>query len=167
MISIFIDCQYSVINAYAISCQKTSIDTMYSNSMQAQVQSTSMSRPTMMINAASPSSSNNPLGAPSMRPMVAQSPVQASMMVRPAGSPYAISNRAVVYEKNKRSAYSNDLRQQQIAQPGQSHAMVHPNVMSSHPAMMSGTVVSNAGPIRQCDTLISASTHNLFHVMNF
>lgn len=116
----------------------------------------SMQRPPTMMTSAPMSQPNMPMGVPTMRPMVAPSPMQASMipqgaqttmMVRPVGSPYAVVNRAVLYDKNKRSTYSNDLRQQQMPQPGQ--PMAYANVMNSNQTMMPGTVPANASSMRQ------------------
>jgi len=140
---------------------------MYPNPMQQQQQQpSSMQRPPTMMNAAPISQPNTAVGVPTMRPMVAPSPMQASMiqqqqppqssvMVRPGGSPYGVMNRAALYDKNKRSTYSNDLRQQQIIQPGQQPpppSMGYGNVMGPNQTMMSNAVApggGGAGPIRQ------------------
>ncbi len=134
---------------------------MYSNPMQQQQQQSSpMQRPPAMMNAAPIPQPNTAVGVPTMRPMVAPSPMQASMiqqqqssqssmMVRPGGSPYSVMNRATLYDKNKRSTYSNDLRQQQIIQPGQQAPMTYGNVMGPTQTMMPNTVApGGAGPMR-------------------
>jgi hypothetical protein len=131
---------------------------MYPNPMQ---QPSPMQRPPGMMNAAPMPQPNTAVGVPTMRSMVAPSPMQASliqqqqpppqssMMVRPGGSPYGVMNRATLYDKNKRSTYSNDLRQQQIIQPGQQPPMTYGNVMSSNQSMMSNAVAQGGtGPIR-------------------
>jgi hypothetical protein len=135
---------------------------MYPNPMQQQQQQLSpMQRPPTMMNTTSIPLPNTAAGVPSMRPMVAPSPMQASMipqqspqssmMTRPVGNPYGVINRPTFYDKNKRSTYSNDLRQQQqIIQPGQQPQMTYGNVMTPNQTMMSNTIApSGAGPIRQ------------------
>jgi hypothetical protein len=129
---------------------------MYPNPIQQQQQRP----PTMMTGAPIPQP-NTTVGVPTMRPMVAPSPMQASiiqqqqspqssMMVRPGGSPYGIMNRATIYDKNKRSTYSNDLRQQQIIQPGQQSQMAYGTVMGPSQTIMPNTVApGGVGPIRQ------------------
>ena len=83
-----------------------------------------------------------------MRPM--QGPMlQQPMMARPVGSPYGVVNRAMLYDKNKRSAYSNDLRQQPIAPPGQSPQMPYGNAMAPNQSMMSHSLPSAGVPARQ------------------
>jgi hypothetical protein len=128
---------------------------MYPNPMQ---QSSPMQRPPTMMNPASIPQPNTAVGVPSMRPMVASSPMQASMlqqspqssmMVRPVGSPYGVVNRAAMYDKNKRSTYSNDLRQQPMVQPGQQPPMTYGNVMGPSQPMMSSAIPAGAGPMRQ------------------
>ncbi len=129
---------------------------------QQQQQPSPMQRPPTMMNAAPVPQSNTAVGVPTMRPMVAPSPMQAamiqqqqqspqsSMMVRPGGSPYGVMNRATLYDKNKRSTYSNDLRQQQIIQPGQQPQMSYGNVMGPNQTMMPNAVApGGVGPIRQ------------------
>jgi hypothetical protein len=117
-----------------------------------------MQRPPTMMTTAPMSQPNMTMGVPTMRPMVVPSPMPASMipqgapstmMVRPVGSPYAVVNRAVQYDKNKRSTYSNDLRQQQMPQSGQPMPMAYANVMNSNQTMMPGTVPANAASMRQ------------------
>ena len=129
---------------------------MYSNQMQQQPGA--MQRLPTMMTGAPMAQPNMSMGVPTMRPMVAPSPMQASMipqasqpsmMVRPVGSPYNVVNRAVLYDKNKRSTYSNDLRQQQMPQAGQPMPMAYGNVMSSNQPMMSGTMVANPASMRQ------------------
>jgi hypothetical protein len=133
---------------------------MYSNSLQATQQGSPMSRPHAMMNpAAMPSQPNTPGGMSSMRPMVASSPMQVSMLQQSAqspmmaramaGSPYGVANRAVLYDKNKRSIYSNDLRQSSMAQQGPTSQMAYPNPMGPHPTMMPNAVSSMTVPIRQ------------------
>jgi len=129
---------------------------MYPNPMQQQQQQPSpMQRPPTMMNAAPVPQSNTAAGVPTMRPMVAPSPMQAamiqqqqspqsSMMVRPGGSPYGVMNRATLYDKNKRSTYSNDLRQHQIIQPGQQPQMAYGNAMGLNQTMMPDTVVPDS-----------------------
>ncbi|CAF1207596.1 unnamed protein product [Rotaria sp. Silwood1] len=128
---------------------------MYPNPMQ---QSSPMQRPPTMMNPSTVPQPNTAVGVPSMRPMVASSPMQASMlqqppqssmMARPIGSPYGVVNRAALYDKNKRSTYSNDLRQQPMVQPGQQPQMPYGNVMGPSQPMMSNAIPANAGPIRQ------------------
>jgi hypothetical protein len=130
---------------------------MYSNPMQQQP-SSSMQRPSTMMNTAPVPQPNTAVGISSMRPMVASSPMQtsmiqqqSSMMPRPVGSPYGVVNRAVLYDKNKRSTYSNDLRPQPIVQAGQQMQMAYGNVIGSNQAMMSNTVTpgGSGGPMRQ------------------
>ncbi|CAF1099266.1 unnamed protein product [Rotaria sordida] len=136
---------------------------MYSNPMQQQQQQLSpMQRPPTMMNAALIPQPNTTVGVPSMRPMVAPSPIQASMiqqqqspqssmMARPIGSPYGINNRATLYDKSKRSSYSTDLRPQQIIQPGQQQSqMPYGNVIGPNQVVMPNTVaMGGTGPIRQ------------------
>lgn len=136
---------------------------MYPNSMQQQQQ---QQRPPTMMNTAPIPQPNTAVGVSSMRPMVAPSPMQASMisqqspqtsmMVRPGGSPYGVMNRAAIYDKNKRSVYSNDLRQQPMLQPGQQQQppppqMAYGNMMGPNQTMMPNAVAQGAGvgPIRQ------------------
>ncbi|CAF1230578.1 unnamed protein product [Adineta steineri] len=135
---------------------------MYPNPMQQQ-QSSPMQRPLTMMNTTSIPQPNTSVGISSMRPMVAPSPMQGTMlqqqppgMPRPVGSPYGVMNRPTLYDKNKRSTYTNDLRQQPMIQPGQQQQppppMPYGNVMgpNQHQSMMPNTVVSaNPGPIRQ------------------
>ena len=105
-------------------------------------------RPPTMMNAGSVPQPNTAVGGvPSMRPMVPPS----SMMTRPAASPYGVMNRAPFYDKNKRSTYSNDLRQQpQMIQPGQPSQMAYGNVMAPNQNIMPSTVPpGGVGPIRQ------------------
>ena len=113
-----------------------------------------MQRPPGMMNAAPMPPSNTGVGVPTMRPMVAPSPMQASMiqqqqvpspqasmMVRPGGSPYGVMNRAALYDKNKRSTYSNDLRQQPT--------MAYGSVVGPNQSMVSNAVAQGGpGPIR-------------------
>lgn len=118
---------------------------MYPNQMQQ--------RPPGMMHTTSMPQPNQAMGVPTMRSMVAPNPMQtpmiqqqpspqSSMMVRAAGSPYGVMNRAPIFDKNKRSVYSNDLRQQ----PPQ---MGYGNVMGPSQPMMSNAVPSSsAGPIR-------------------
>ncbi|CAF1143374.1 unnamed protein product [Adineta ricciae] len=133
---------------------------MYPNPMQQSQQSPLMQRPTMMINQSAVPQQNPAVGVPTMRPMVASSPMQASMlqqspqpqmMVRPVGSPYGVVNRTPMYDKNKRSVYSNDIRQQPMVPPGQQPGMSYGNVMAPNQSMMHNTIPPNAGggPIRQ------------------
>jgi L-cysteine desulfidase len=78
-----------------------------------------------------------------------QAPPQSSMMIRPGGSPYGVMNRATLYDKNKRSTYSNDLRQQQMIQPGQQPSMAYGNAMGPNQPMMSNAgAQGGTGPIR-------------------
>ncbi len=129
--------------------------------MQQPQQPSPMQRPPTMMNP-SPvvPQPNTAVGVPSMRPMVASSPMQASMlqqppqssmMARPIGSPYGVVNRAVLYDKNKRSTYSNDLRQPPMVQPGQQPQMTYGNVMGPSQPMMSSAIPAGAGggPMRQ------------------
>ena len=101
---------------------------------------------------------NMSMGGPSIRPMVASSPMQvsmiqsspqSSMMARPVGSPYGMVNRAMVYDKNKRSTYSSDLRPPPMGQPGQPLPMGYPPGMVVNPSMMPNPSASGAGPMRQ------------------
>ena len=118
-----------------------------------------MQRPPTMMNPSPMSQPNPGVGVPSMRPMVASSPMQVSMlqqpaqpsmMVRPGGSPYGVVNRAALYDKNKRSVYSNDLRQQPMVQPGQQPPpMAYSNVMGPSQPMMSNAMPAGGGPMRQ------------------
>jgi hypothetical protein len=126
-----------------------------------QQQASPMQRPLTMMNATSIPQPNTAVGVPTMRPMVVPSPMQASliqqqspqssMLSRPVGSPYGVINRATLYDKNKRSTYSNDLRQQQIIQPGQQPQIPYGNVMGPSQAMIPNVVASSGGggPIRQ------------------
>lgn len=129
---------------------------MYGNPMQQQPQ-----RPPTMMNAPPMPPQNPGVGVPQMRPMVAPSPMQVSMlqqqqspqaqmMVRPgAGSPYAMINRAALYDKSKRPGYPTDPRQPPMMQPGQQPPMGYGNVMPPNPAMMPNAVVaSGPSPIR-------------------
>ena len=131
---------------------------MYPNPMQ---QGAPMPRPHIMMNAAPMPQQNSAVGMSSMRPMVASSPMQASMlqqsgqspmMVRPGGgSPYGVVNRAPLYDKNKRSVYSNDLRQSPMVQPGPPpQQMVYVNAPGPHPSMMPNAVPQmGGGAVRQ------------------
>ena len=132
---------------------------MYPNPMQQQA--SPMQRPPGMMNPAPIPPPNTAGGVPTMRSMVAPSPMQASliqqqqqspqssMMIRPGGSPYGVMNRPTLYDKNKRSTYSNDLRQQQMIQPGQQPSTTYGNVVGSNSSMMSNAVVQGGtGPIR-------------------
>jgi hypothetical protein len=113
------------------------------------------------MNSAPVPQPNTTMGVPSMRPMVASSPMQvqilqqspqSSMMVRPVGSPYGVVNRPALYDKNKRSTYSNDLRQPPIVQQGQQPPMTYGNFMGPSQPMMTNVVSSGGGgggPIRQ------------------
>ena len=133
---------------------------MYSNPMQqAQQPPSQMQRPPTMMNPSAMPQPNTAVGVPSMRPMVASSPMQVSMlqqstqpsmMVRPGGSPYGVVNRTALYDKNKRSTYSNDLRQQPMVQPGQQPPpMAYSNVMAPNQPMMSNAIPAAGGPMRQ------------------
>jgi len=131
---------------------------MYPNPMQQSQQASPMQRPSLMMNPSSIPPSNTAVGVPSMRPMVASSPMQASMlqqspqssmMARPVGSPYGVVNRAALYDKNKRSTYSNDLRQQPMGQPGQPPSMPYGNVMAPSQPMMSSAIPAGSGQMRQ------------------
>ena len=131
---------------------------MYSNPMQQPQQSSPMQRPPTMMNPSPMPQPNTSAGVSPMRPMVASSPMQASMlqqssqpsmMVRPVGSPYGVVNRAALYDKNKRSTYSNDLRQQPMVQPGQQPQMAYGNVMTTSQPMMSTAIPAGGGPLRQ------------------
>lgn len=128
--------------------------------MQQPQQPSSMQRAPTMMNPAPIPQPNTAVGSPSMRPMVVSSPMQASMlqqpsqpsmMVRPVGSPYGVVNRAALYDKNKRSTYSNDLRQQPMVQPGQQPLppMPYSNVMGPSQPMMSNAIPAGGGPMRQ------------------
>ncbi|CAF4168292.1 unnamed protein product [Rotaria magnacalcarata] len=119
-------------------------ETMYSSPMQQQ--GSPMQRPPTMMNPIP--QPNTTVGVPSMRPMVASSPMQGSMMVRPAvGSSYATNNRTLVYDKNKRPP---DLRPQQMMQPGQQPPMAYGNTMGSNQAMMPNAVaMGGTGPVKQ------------------
>ena len=128
---------------------------MYPNPMQ---QSSPMQRAPTMMNTAPVPQPNATVGVPSMRPMVAptpmqtnmlQQPPQPSMMPRTIGSPYGAVNRAVLYDKNKRSVYSNDLRQQSMVQPGQQSQMPYGNVVGPNQSMMSNAIATSGGPMRQ------------------
>jgi SWI/SNF-related matrix-associated actin-dependent regulator of chromatin subfamily D len=132
---------------------------MYPNPMQQPQQPPPMQRPPTMMNPSAMPQPNTAVGVPSMRPMVASSPMQVSMlqqptqtsmMVRPGGSPYGVVNRAALYDKNKRSTYSNDLRQQPMVQPGQQPPpMAYSNVMGPSQPMMSNAIPAGGGPMRQ------------------
>ncbi len=126
--------------------------------MQQPQQSSPMQRPPTMMNPSPMPQPNTSVGVSPMRPMVASSPMQASMlqqssqpsmMVRPVGSPYGVVNRAALYDKNKRSTYSNDLRQQPMVQPGQQPQMAYGNVMTSSQPMMTTAIPAGGGPMRQ------------------
>ncbi|CAF3358702.1 unnamed protein product [Rotaria socialis] len=128
---------------------------MHPNSMQQQ---SPMQRPPAMMNSSSVPQPNTAVGVSPMRQMVASSPMQApmlqqspqsAMMARPIGSPYGVVNRAVLYDKNKRSTYSNDLRQQPMVQPGQQPQMTYGNVMGPSQQMMQNAMPPSVGPIRQ------------------
>lgn len=130
---------------------------MYPNQMQPSQQSSPMQRPPTMMNSSSIPPPNTAVGVPNMRPIVASSPMQASMlqqptqptmMVRPVGSPYGAVNRAALYDKNKRSAYSNDLRQQPMIQPGQQAPIPYGNVMGPNQSMMPNAIPTGV-PVRQ------------------
>lgn len=93
------------------------------------------------------------MNMPTMRPMVAPSPIPATMisqpssstmMPRPVSGPYGVPPRALVFDKTKRPNYPTDLRQQTLAPGGQSMSMTY-----SNPNVMSGTIASSAGPLRQ------------------
>jgi hypothetical protein len=132
---------------------------MYPNPMQQSQQASPIQRPSLMMNPSSIPPSNTAVGVPSMRPMVASSPMQASMlqqspqssmMARPVGSPYGVVNRAALYDKNKRSTYSNDLRQQTMVSPGQQPPMAYGNTMVPSQPMMSNPIPASAsGSMRQ------------------
>jgi len=128
---------------------------MYPNPMQQPQQPSPMQRPPTMMNPSSVPQPNTAVGVSSIRPMVASSPMQSSMvqqpsmMVRPVGSPYGVVNRATLYDKNKRSTYSNDLRQQPMAQPGQPPSMPYGNVMAPSQPMMSSAIPAGGGQMRQ------------------
>ncbi|CAF2501185.1 unnamed protein product [Rotaria sp. Silwood2] len=135
---------------------------MYSNPMQQQQQPSPMQRPPTMMNAAPIPQPNTAIGVPPMRPMVAPSPLQASMiqqqqqspqspmMARPVGSPYGINNRATLYDKSKRPGYPTDLRPQQMIQAGQQPPIPYGNVVGPNQIMMPNTVATGGtGPIRQ------------------
>ncbi|UJR31134.1 hypothetical protein I4U23_018641 [Adineta vaga] len=137
---------------------------MYANPLQQSQQPSVMQRPPTMMNPSAVSQQNLAGGVPSMRPMIASSPMQASMlpqspqsqmMVRPVGSPYGVVNRATLYDKNKRSPYPNDIRQQPMVIPGQPPPMGYGNAMGPNQAMMPNAMPPNAaaggggGPIRQ------------------
>ena len=122
---------------------------MHSNPMQMQMQQqgSPMQRPPHMS-----------MGGPSIRPMVASSPMQvsmiqsspqSSMMARPVGSPYGMVNRPMLYDKNKRSTYSSDLRPPPMGQPGQPLPMGYPPGMVANPSMMPNPHAPGAGPMRQ------------------
>ena len=113
--------------------------------------------PTMMNVSGGVPQPNAPVGVPSMRSMVAQSPMQAammpqqspqgSMMSRPVGNPYGVMNRTPIYDKTKRPSYTNDPRQQPMMQPGQQPMMPYGAVMAGpNQAMMPNA--GGAGPIR-------------------
>lgn len=130
--------------------------TMYPNPMQQPQQGGPMPRPHTMMNAGPMPQPNTAVGMQSMRPMVASSPMQASMlqqpgqppmMVRPGGgSPYGVVNRAPLYDKNKRSVYSNDLRQPPMVQPGPPpQQMAYANAPGPHPSMMPNAVPPMGG----------------------
>ncbi|CAF3530384.1 unnamed protein product [Rotaria socialis] len=117
---------------------------MYSSPVQQQ--GSPMQRPLTMMNPIP--QPNATAGVPPMRPMVTSSSMQGSMMVRPAvGSPYAMNNRTLVYDKNKRPS---DLRPQQMMQPGQQPPMAYGNMMGSTQSMMPNAVtMGGTGSIRQ------------------
>ena len=126
--------------------------------MQQAQQSSPMQRPPTMMSSSSVPQPNTAVGIPSMRPMVSSSPMQVamlqqpsqpSMMVRPVGSPYGVVNRATLYDKNKRSTYSNDLRQQPMVRPGQPPPMAYGNAMGPSQPIMSNTIPAGAVPMRQ------------------
>ena len=73
------------------------------------------------------------------------------MFFSSGGSPYGVVNRAALYDKNKRSAHSNDLRQQPMVQPGQQPLppMPYSNVMGPSQPMMSNAIPAGGGPMRQ------------------
>ncbi len=57
---------------------------------------------------------------------------------------------ATLYDKNKRSTYSNDLRQHQIIQPGQQPQVTYGSVMDANQTMMPNTVPPDSvDPTRQ------------------
>lgn len=124
-------------------------------------QSSPMQRPPTMMNPSPMPQPNTAGGVPTMRPIVSSSPMQASMlqqptqpsmMMRPVGSPYGGVNRAALYDKNKRSTYSNDLRQQPMIQPGQQPPMAYGNVMVPSQPMMPNAMPAGGGgggPMRQ------------------
>ena len=119
---------------------------MYSSPTQQPQQSPSMQRPPTMMNVTSLPQPNTAVGVPSMRPMVVSSPMQSSMMIRPAvGSPYGAVNRAAVFDKNKRPTYLNDPRQQTMVQVGQQSPMSYGNMGGPSQSM----IPAGAGPMRQ------------------
>lgn len=142
-----------------VNCQ-TSL-TMYPNQMpQPPPQGSPMARPHTMMNAAPMPQPNAAMGMPGMRPMVASSPMQAGMLQQPgqppmmargvAGSPYGVVNRPPMFDKNKRSVYSNDLRQPPMVQPGQPPQMTYGAPMAPHPSMMPNAgAPPMAAPMRQ------------------
>lgn len=135
---------------------------MYPNQMaQPPPQGSPMAvRPHAMMNAASMPQANAGMGMPGMRPMVASSPMQAGMLQQPgqppmmargvAGSPYGVANRPPMFDKNKRSVYTNDLRQAPMGQPGQPPQMAYVAPMASHSSMMPNVgAPPMAAPMRQ------------------
>lgn len=129
--------------------------------MQQPQQGSPMQRPpTMMNSSPMPPHANPAVGIPSMRPMVASSPMQVpmlqqspqpSMMVRPVGSPYGVVNRAPLYDKNKRPTYPNDPRQQGMIPPGQAPPPPIPygNAIGPGQPMMPNAVPAGGGAMRQ------------------
>lgn len=128
---------------------------MYPNPMQQQ---SPMQRPPAMMSASPVAPQNPGVGVSQMRPMVTGSPMQTqmlqqspqpAMMARPMGSPYGVVNRGAMYDKNKRSTYSNDLRQPPMVQPGQQPPMPYGGVMGPSQPMMPSAMPPSVGPMRQ------------------
>lgn len=75
------------------------------------------------------------------------SPIQTSLMFRPVSSPFSISNRSIVYDKNKRTSYPTDIRSQQTSQPSQ---ISYGTVMGGNQITTPSTVVmGGTGAIKQ------------------
>ena len=109
-----------------------------------------MQRPPTIVNTSVMPQPNASVGVPSMRPMVAGSPMQASMMMRPVGSPYGAVNRPIMYDKNKRPIYPTDPRPQGMMQPGQQPPMNYAPVgPGSNQMIMQNAMPPGAGPMRQ------------------
>ena len=132
---------------------------MYTNPIQQGQSAPGMPRPQTMMNPGPMAQGNPAVGMPAVRPMVSSSPMpvsmlpppnQGQMMPRPGiGSPYGVMNRPGMYDKNKRSVYSNDLRPQGMVPPGQPPQMSYGGPMVAHQPMISNQVPQMAPPMRQ------------------